>query len=136
MSMQTGSTIFDESFILQDARGVPHKYDVIYHPGDEGYRLSVELTTLGLPLLSSLEDGKGSSLVELLTKIDLTKLTERVLRHTHRDGMPLGQPVAFAAAYKANYQEAYQAVAKVVALNRFFPQLDTFLKGEKEQEKE
>lgn len=129
-------SMFDETFILTDAKGVPHKYEVIFHPGDEGYRLSVELTTMGLPLLASLQDeAKGGSLVELLSKIDLPKMTERVLRHTHRDGLPLGQPVAFAAAYKANYQEAYQAVAKVVALNRFLPQLDTFLKEEKEQTK-
>jgi len=126
----------DHEFVVIDADGKPHTYHLTLHPGGEGYELSLELTRLGLPLLgeamSLVEDGADDATLqaaakvagEVLASVDGPALTERLLRHTWRDGAPV--ETVFDVAYRANYAELYQALAKVVAFNRFFPLPSTF----------
>lgn len=125
---------------LLDDLGQSHAYLVLPHPAAEGLKLASRLFALvGSPfgkLLDSLTSGSeeteidfggiSGELAQAVLSADLPQLVRDLLRHTHRDGVDLAEPVMIDVAYSANYGELAEALAEVVEVNgfvRFFSRL-------------
>lgn len=76
---------------------------------------SLDLGQVGVELSRSLATGRGP------------KLARAILSKSFRDGKQLADDGHFSLAYQANYAELMQALWKVCEINRFFPQLSTWL---------
>ena len=125
---------------LLDDLGQSHAYLVLPHPAAEGMKLASRLFALvGSPfgkLLDSLTSGSeeveidfggiSGELAQAVLSADLPQMVRDLLRHTHRDGVDLADPVMIDVAYSANYGELAEALAEVVEANgfvRFFSRL-------------
>jgi hypothetical protein len=135
-------------FMLTDADGAVHRYEVLPHPASEGQAVLLQLLAVAAEpvgrLASSVFEGAGtvgelldSEPAKLMERVDLgrlgadvktailsmqmDKLGADVLRHTMRDGKKLSDRVAFDAAFTRNYFEYLRAVWEVVQINRFLP---------------
>jgi len=125
---------------IDDDAGQPHNYLIGAHPASEGLRLASRLFALvGAPfgqlldvLVSRGEDaeidlgGISSQLAKALIEADMPALTRDLLRHTHRDGVDLGNATMIDVVFQGNYGELADALAEVVEVNgfaRFFSRL-------------
>ena len=133
-------------FELTDRHGEVHEYTMAYHPGDEGLDIVLDLgALLAGPLASMLGLAFGSGKLSLDSELsaeamaaidwsalgnDLQRhlaapssrgLIMRILKHTARDGAPLGKARNFGRAYAGNYAELFDALWAVVEGNGFLP---------------
>lgn len=138
------------TFLLADAAGTQHLYEVMPHNAEEGFAISAQLVELGAPvLLAALapllsagggEDGTVGGLMErdageILRQLPiaeigarlgpivaaLPKMREQLLRHAARDGVKFVSKGAFNTAYQGNYAELYMALFRIVLGNGFLP---------------
>lgn len=109
------------------------RYNITKHPASEGMRISMRFISTGAAALVSAIDesdadaikGAVQGIQRLLEAPDAAELARDILKHTMRDGRPLGDDVHFDEAYSGNYGEMIEALVEVSLGNGFMPGLDT-----------
>lgn len=128
---------------IADEEGAIHQWTIIPHPGSQGLDLSLKLYGLivqhaGQAVADFVMrgEGEGSSDEAILKALPglgawlstgAQPLVYELLRHTRRDGLPLGERAQFDIAFQANYSELWQGLWEVIKANGFFGPLRGWL---------